>query len=193
MSKTKFTFLILACVVLPSLAFASTLGDLLGFGINPQGSTVRINKDVQITGSGNDFTVADDLNVTGDANITGDLSATGTLTANGSIQINDLLLLDSDAVTLTSPTKSFSAATYDGPVVVVTTSVSQTGCTVTGGTLGQIVILVGTSDSATTRWDDNGSTLALGGNITLGVDDVLALQCTNAAGTNWQRLFSADN
>lgn len=96
-------------------------------------------------------------------------------------------------VSITSPTKTFSAA--GRRTVSLTTDANMTGWSVTGGTKGQRLTVISGSGSNTIRFDDNGSTMALGGNITLteGQDDVLDLVCTNSDGLHWACIGTHDN
>lgn len=101
---------------------------------------------------------------------------------------------------LTSPTVSFDINSRN--YVTLISNVNQTGLYPTGTSVavGDVVIIKsGSSGSSTMRFDDNATTLALGGNITLtaGQDDVLCLICTAVQGTNSRprmaRLYSSDN
>ena len=112
----------------------------------------------------------------------------------GTTQISGILQIPTVDVTITSPTKTVVVSGTANPIAInLTTSVSQTGCLLSGGIKGQIVLIRGTSDSATTRWDDNATTMALGGNLTLGVTDWLALRCSSSSPQKWERLFNVDN
>ncbi len=99
------------------------------------------------------------------------------------------------SVSLTSPTTSFSAA--GKYLVTLTSDANQTGITVTGGDTGQLLTIVSGAGSNTMRFDDNATTLALGGNITLteGQSDVLTLLCTDGtSGHNtWAAVSTHDN
>ena len=117
------------------------------------------------------------------ANLTDAVIATS-LTNNG------IHITVSDAVGITSPTVTFSAGGKDR--IDLTTDASQTGIYPTGGTLGQEIIVYGTSDSNTLRFDD-GTSMTIGGNITLGIGDTLGLRCVSADGDEWLRNFSSDN
>lgn len=105
----------------------------------------------------------------------------------------------SAAVTLTSPTVTFSAATRG--YVILNDSASQTGVRPIGGTPGQVLIIKSAATNTNTMRFDDSTSMSLGGNITLTgqQDDVLALICvsagvqTNGSGNVWARLYSADN
>lgn len=130
-----------------------------------------------------------------------DLICSGTLTPKH-LGFSPSSTINHTAVNLavTSPTVSFDINSRN--YVTINSNVNQTGLYPTGTSVavGDVVIIKsGTSGSSTMRFDDNGTTLALGGNITLtaGQDDILCLICTTAQGTNSRpcmaRLYSSDN
>ena len=97
------------------------------------------------------------------------------------------------SVTLTTPATSFSAL-GKGLIVLNTVGVyAPTGITVTGGTLGQIIFIVpavtGTGvGTDAMRFDDSGTTMALGANLTLTEGQThqgIVLRCTDVDGKHW--------
>lgn len=97
------------------------------------------------------------------------------------------------AVTLTSPTVAFSAVGLG--LVGLTSSANQTGIHPTDGETGQLLIIRNAA-AGTERFDDNATTMALGANITLGIDDVLALRClSGGSGSHcrWGAEYTHDN
>lgn len=122
--------------------------------------------------------------------ITGTTIAATNATVATAITRNGIVVTPFDAVSVTAPTKTFTATGKSR--INLTTSESQTGFTITGGTLGQEIVVYGTSDSETSQFDD-GTSYTLGGNITLGVGDALGLICVSTDGDEWRRNFSADN
>lgn len=110
-------------------------------------------------------------------------------------------MLTSANVSVTTPTVAFAVPTAGANYLVLNTDTNQTGCylTGTGVAAGTIIRLTAGAGSNTIRFDDNGTTLALGGNITLteGQDDFLTLICTTVQGSNsrpcFARVSSSDN
>lgn len=94
---------------------------------------------------------------------------------------------------LTSPTVAFSVAGKS--VVTLNSDANQTGFYPTGGVTGQIVHIVSGAGENTIQFDDNGTTLALGGNIVLTEDqaDCLTLLCTSADPQQWTAIGAHDN
>lgn len=95
-----------------------------------------------------------------------------------------------DAVSLTSPTSTFTATTKKN--VTLTTDAAITTITITSAVIGQEIIIHGTSDSNTAHFDD-ASSFTLNGDMTLGIGDTLSLICTNAAGDEWRELGRSNN
>jgi hypothetical protein len=97
------------------------------------------------------------------------------------------------SVSLTSPTVAISAAGKTG--IVISSNANQTGHKLVGGTLGQRVSIVTGAGSNTLRFDDSGTTMALGSNITLteGQGDTLELVCTSTTGALWSKTGGSDN
>lgn len=95
-----------------------------------------------------------------------------------------------DDVALTSPTVTFDVA--GKTFINLSTDVSQTGVVPTGGTLNQVIIVRGSSDTKTCRMDDGTSTM-LTGNLTLGVNDNVILRCVDADGDEWEEIGGANN
>ena len=95
------------------------------------------------------------------------------------------------SVSLTSPTKSFSVAGIT--IAEITTDVAQTGVTLTGGVLGQVVHCVGTHTTNTVLFTDAGTTFALGGDVTLADSDTLTVMCTDATNQHWAKIGGNDN
>lgn len=116
----------------------------------------------------------------------------GTITPTAvTIPATNTTVLTASSVSLTSPTTTFSITGKN--YITLTSDANQTGVRPTGGTTGQVVTIRSGSGSNTMRFDDNATTLSLGGNITLteGQDDVLSLVVTGSG--TYARLFSSDN
>lgn len=121
----------------------------------------------------------------------GSLTLGTTLDVTGASTFNEVILT-AGAVSLTSPTVTFSA---DGlGYIVLNSDANQTGVNPIGGFAGQVIVVVGGAGSNTMQFDDNGTTLSLGGNIvvTEGTGDALTLLCVTAPG-NWTRIAEAQN
>lgn len=97
------------------------------------------------------------------------------------------------AESLTSPTVTFAVVSNEYRAVL-NSDANQTGIYPTGGYLGQLIVIESGAGSNTMRFDD-GTSMTLGGNITLteGQGDILALRCMSADGDEWRREWSADN
>jgi predicted acyltransferase (DUF342 family) len=141
-----------------------------------------------------------DVDVDGNVDIDGTLGAAGAVTLSGAVSATNGTfssnlsyggseLSASDSVSLTSPTTTVDVS--GKRVVIVTSDAAQTGITFTNATAGQTFTILGTSDSNTIRVDDNGTTMALGANITLGADDALTMYAKTAS--TFARVSSADN
>lgn len=132
------------------------------------------------------------LDVTGSATIE-NLSTTGTVSlGTGATVAAGPLALTSAAVSLTSPTVTFSAA--NRTLVTLSSDANQTGVRPTGGTLGQVLIIKTGAGSNTMRFDD-GTSMTVGSNrtITEGHIDILTLLCTSADGDEWALVAFGDN
>lgn len=78
--------------------------------------------------------------------------------------------------------------------ILLTTDANVTGLSLVGGELDQVVVIRSGAGTHTMRFDD-GASQSLGADVTLteGQNDVLALQCLNAEGDEWYRLWNSDN
>ena len=105
-----------------------------------------------------------------------------------------MLTMPSSSVSLTSPSTAITVAGSSN--VIVNSDANQTGHVPTGGILNQVVTIRTGAGSNTLRFDDNGTTLALGGNITLTEtqDDALILLCVevNAVSGNQRWICLSD-
>lgn len=103
-------------------------------------------------------------------------------------RINGPSVSNFNTIALTSPTATFSVNSLIGDDVSLSADANLTGAYPTDGYVGQIVRIHAATGAGTNtiRFDDNGSTFSLGGNITLteGNNDVLTLECRIAKGTN---------
>jgi len=115
-----------------------------------------------------------------------------TLNLNGALTLGAAQVLTASAVSLTSPTVTFSAAGKN--LVVLNSDANQTGIYPTGGTQYQVLSILSGAGSNTMRVDD-GTSMTIGANITLteGQGDVLTLLCTNAEGDEWTAFSAHDN
>lgn len=195
MKRKTFILAALAIVAIavPALAvnYATWSGHAAGKGNQPGESFKVTGFGTTTSGSfGYDLLVGRNLLVTGILT-----PSTFAQTSTGNY------LLTSANVSVTTPTVAFAVPTAGANYLTLNTDTNQTGCYLTGTAIaeGAVIILRPGSGSNTMRFDDNGTTLALGANITLteGQDDSLALLCTAVQGTNsrpsFMRLYSADN
>lgn len=97
------------------------------------------------------------------------------------------------SVDLTSPTVTFSATNKFR--VVLSSDENQTGIYPTGGAINQVLVIESYGTGSNTMRFDDGTSMTLGGNITLteAQGDVLTLLCTSSDGDEWRRLSNADN
>lgn len=133
--------------------------------------------------------VTDILTVDGTATI-GTVAATA-ITAATSITNSGSYIAPFDTVSLTSPAVTVTAASVG--TLQITTNVTQTGLIMTGGTVGQVVRILGTNDSATIQITDGTASMTLTGNLTLGLGDTATLLCTSTDGDEWSELSNAAN
>lgn len=110
----------------------------------------------------------------------------------GYFQVKKGFKIYNDTSSLTVNPSSTAIAVGNIGSAEITASSATTGITLTGAELDQVVVLIGTSDSNTARIDDGASYL-IGGNKTLGKDDVLALQCIDASTPKFRALFYQNN
>lgn len=106
----------------------------------------------------------------------------------------------STAVSLTSPTVTFDAT--NKRFISLTSDANLTGIHPVNGTTGQVISIVSGAGSNTMRFDDDATSMTIGGNVTLteAQNDVLALVCiaaptageTNGYG-KWAALYAHDN
>jgi cytoskeletal protein CcmA (bactofilin family) len=168
--KRRWLWILAASLVFFSVVQGATYWRIFG-------SNSKFTKDVEVVGTA-DFDAAVNMDST--------LGVTGNLTRKGQV-------LTDTAVTLTSPATSFSAASKGLITLHTASTYTPTGITITGGALGQVIYIrpavsgtgVGTDAM---RFDDSGTTTALGANITLTEGQTkqgLCLICTSAAGDNW--------
>ena len=96
-------------------------------------------------------------------------------------------------VSLVSP--AVSIATGGASYVNIQTDANQTSPTLTGGVIGQIVILKAGSGSNTLIFDDGETSMTLAGNFTMteGQGDILTLMCVHADGDEWTEMSRSDN
>ncbi len=114
-------------------------------------------------------------------------AATTVMTVATSLTNNGIEIMPSTAASLTSPSVTISAA--GARLITITTDETQTGLIMTTGTLGQVVTLRGTDDSATIRVDD-GTSFTINENAVLGLNDYITLQCINANGNAWAECYA---
>lgn len=120
---------------------------------------------------------------------------TGVVTAtsfSGSVTIGRQLYNTTSTFEITSPSRVLNLSGLNSHVTL-TSDENITGASISGGSAGCIYIIKTGAGSNTVRFDDNGTTLGLGGNITVteGEDDIIGIIVT---GTNtYARIFSADN
>jgi hypothetical protein len=169
---------------------------LAGEGIDVSGSGITLNQNTTMSGTNTlsgATTVSGTFTASGaTASISAALTTTGTVALNGVTTLGDTVLRTIDSISLTSPTVTFTAANAN--LVVLTSDADQTGIYPTTGTLYQELRILAGSGSNTMRFDD-GTSLTLGGNITLteGEGDMLTLLCTSADGDEWTAVSAHDN
>jgi len=102
------------------------------------------------------------------------------------------LVLTNTAVSLTSPTVTFSAAGKQ--LITLNSDENQTAIVLTGGTMNQIVTIRSGAGSNTMQFDD-GTSMTIGGNIVLteAQNDYLTLQCIGVNGDTWAAVSAHDN
>jgi hypothetical protein len=117
-----------------------------------------------------------------------------TVASGGTLLIDEGTINTSGTTLLTAQTVTLTTGTTTIPVlgktlVTLNSNANLTGVTLTSGTVGQYVVIVTGSGSNTVRFDDSGTTMALGGNITLteGQSDAIGLLCT--AARQWALIF----
>ncbi len=108
------------------------------------------------------------------------------------LKLGSLVTMAPTAVTLTSPTVTFSALNMRE--ISLTSDANLTGLLVTGGVLNQVVTIISGAGSNTMQFDD-ATSMVIGGNIVLteAQEDALTLQCIDAGGTAWRGLSAHDN
>ena len=101
-------------------------------------------------------------------------------------------VLTADAVSVSSPTVTFSAA--NRRYVTLNSDANTTGWNVSGGTVGQVLTIISGSGSNTMQFDD-ATSMVIGANITLTEtqSDVLTIICIGGDGTVWAGLSAHDN
>ena len=117
------------------------------------------------------------------------IDASGNITQPGTQAITGALTMPATDVELTSPVTTFSAAGLSS--VRLSSDANFTGALITGGVPGQVLFILSAAGENTIRFDDSGTSMALGGNLTLteGHGDVLGLVCTSPDGDEWSRIF----
>jgi hypothetical protein len=158
-------------------AFSTTAG-YTGFG------------NVQLGDDDSTSATEGNLIVGGTATVVGS-STLASVSVTGNTSVNGALISPFDAVSVTSPTATASVA--GKTVISLTTNVSQTNFALTGGAQGQVVIVRGTNDSATSTFADGQSSMTLTANAALGLNDTLTLLCTSADGDEWAEVSRALN
>ena len=157
-------------------------------------TNLYVTADVEV---GDDMDIAGDLYIAGALDVGGAASAsTGaftTLSASGALTLGTgLILPTATAASLTSPTVAFSVT--GAYRVKLNSDGNQTGHYPTGGALNQVIQIESGTGSNTMRFDD-GTSMAIGANITLteGQYDVLTLLCISADGDDWVAISAHDN
>lgn len=140
-----------------------------------------------------DLTVAETTTMTGAVTMASTLAVTGAQT-NSAVLTRAGLIQTATAASLTSPGVTF-AVTSATDLISLTSDANQTAIVLTGGSLNQIVMIVSGAGSNTMQFDDNATSMVIGGNITLteGQNDVLTLRCLDTEGVSWARVSNGDN
>ncbi len=129
----------------------------------------------------------------GTSTLAGTLSVTGTVTVTGTLTHGKRVLANTNAV-ITSPSTTISAAATTERITL-TSDESITGITITGATLGEVIVIVAGTDGTNTMQFDDGTSYTLGGNrvLTEGNGSVLGLLCTSADGDDFTQMFFSAN
>lgn len=196
----RIHWLCFALLLVSGVALATNYGYLSGWSAlnnfclidNPTTSSTT-EGNLAVLGSSTSATPTYVTYAGGDAYVDGNLEVHGTL-----YPPTRTIFPSQTDVSLTSPTVTFAAANKN--IITLTSDANQTGIHPTGGTTGQIIYIVSGTGSNTMRFDDDATSMCIGGNITLteAQNDVLALRCVTAPASTtgygiWQRWFSSDN
>jgi hypothetical protein len=184
--KNKWAALVcvvLACstaYVYASMTRSELLSHLAGIGITYDGTTVTVSKA---------FTASGTNTLSGATTLSGAVTSTSTFQNTGNSQPIGTIAL---AASLTSPTVTFNAG--NASVATLNSDANATGIYPTNGKVWQTVLIKSGAGSNTMRFDD-GTSMTLGGNITLteGQNDILTLVCTSADGDEWAAVSAHDN
>jgi len=188
---------------LASIQDTGTTSDLVSTGsLDVQGGVIVLQNDEVIDNSA-DATIAftdgsNTLFSIVDAGTTGNATSTGTLTVDGAstltgvvvasadVTIDDDLIIDPQAATIA--VTADSTITALGTVTKLSAAASCGTATITAGTAGQVLILMGPAANTITITDTG--TLKLSGNCALTANDTLTMI---SDGTNWNEVSCNDN
>lgn len=118
--------------------------------------------------------------------VTDTLAVTGNATLSGDVTIDDDLVLDPQAITIA--VTADSTITALGTVTKLSAAASCGTATITAGTAGQVLILMGPAANTITITDTG--TLKLSGNCALTANGTLTMI---SDGTNWNEISCNDN
>lgn len=185
----------LAAALIVGVAWVHTpywrVSDIVVENTSEMQGAVTISDAITLTGAitqTGDFTQYGDFTTTGTLDVTGAATMADALSISGKATLDGELNIDSDDDTITTSSTEIDVAGKNR--IVVTTNGATTGVTLANGEEDQQVTLIGTSDSNTVQVDD-GASYAIGGNKTLGEDDVLTLYTLN--GSKWIAIDYLDN
>lgn len=187
MKLTRLICLLSVCC-LTSASFAAGIGQFQRDLRRSTGAVVTGGDNLAFPGN---IATSGTLRVEGATTLKSTLAVTGTSALTGSATMSGALIQPSTAVSITNAAPLIAAAGKFH--IVVTVDTATTGTYLTGATLGQVVMLEGTSNSNTVGLDDNESSLTLTGNHVLGDNDILWLKCTSADGDEWTQIVPIVN
>ena len=126
------------------------------------------------------------INTSGNVATAGTLGVTGNTTLGGDVTVDDDLIIDPQAGTIA--VTDDSTITALGTVTKLSAAASCGTATITAGTAGQVLILMGPAANTITITDTG--TLKLSGNCALTANDTLTMI---SDGTNWNEVSCNDN
>lgn len=179
---------------------ANSQVDIDATTITLDGGLTNIGGGSYATADGdNDLGVAGDFEVDGATDLDGALAVAGAATLASTLAVTGIHTLGptsmptATAVSLTSPTVTFSVA--GKRFITLSSDANQTACVPTGGALNQILTIQSAASGSNTMQFDDGTSTVLGANITLteAQYDYLTLICMHADGDVWAAISAHDN
>lgn len=131
------------------------------------------------------------LIVEGTSVLKGSATLESTISVTGAATFESTIIHTPQEHEITSPTLTIDVTGLN--FIILNSDENTTGVTLTNGTVGQVVTFVTGAGSHTIRFDDDSSTMSLGGNITLTESETDSLTLFNYATRQWARLANKDN